>query len=276
MGLTGATVRRQLAVVLGLLALAQEAGAAQVVLHLSGQEYKGGPSFEVFLGGLSIGEGSVEPVPAAGEYRIFEYRVADELLAAGEPLRIRLTNDIFDGPGKDRNLFIERVIVGETQIAAEGITIQRANAEVGRVIKDGHRDIWSSQEVAVVAAPAGGWKLPETAVLQPASCSGKAAIVAVDYKSGTLNQHQKAVLGPLLPALRQAECVAVITGYASQGGSSDANLRASEARARLAAAYLETLGIPVERLMVVAGGSTASFGQDDASNQRVVVEIHSP
>jgi outer membrane protein OmpA-like peptidoglycan-associated protein len=85
------------------------------------------------------------------------------------------------------------------------------------------------------------------------------------------------MLTPLIAPLREAGAAAVINGYASTPGSSEANYLLSYARAAAVAAFLEAHGIPASSLDIIGHGATdlAAAGPSRA-NRRVVVVIEEP
>lgn len=161
--------------------------AAEVSVIVSGTEYQGGPAFEISVGKTVIGTGTVDPLPAKDQASAFSFNVPDNLLATKDVLRIRLTNDAYGGPGKDRNLFIFGVAINEQQVLAKEFSILSKGQPVSRKIKANHIDIWSSQEVAVANAPDGGWLATPGAAPQPASLksTGSPDVVQVISAKGT-------------------------------------------------------------------------------------------
>jgi outer membrane protein OmpA-like peptidoglycan-associated protein len=85
------------------------------------------------------------------------------------------------------------------------------------------------------------------------------------------------VLTPVIAQLREAGAAAVINGYASTPGSSEANYLLSYARATAVSAFLEAHGIPASSLDVIGHGATdlVAAGPSGA-NRRVVVVIEEP
>jgi outer membrane protein OmpA-like peptidoglycan-associated protein len=102
-----------------------------------------------------------------------------------------------------------------------------------------------------------------------------AALFAND--SALLSPGAARVLTPLVAPLREAGAAAVINGYASTPGSSQANYLLSYARAAAVAAFLERHGIPASSLDVIGHGATnlVAAGPSGA-NRRVVVVIEEP
>jgi outer membrane protein OmpA-like peptidoglycan-associated protein len=85
------------------------------------------------------------------------------------------------------------------------------------------------------------------------------------------------VLAPLIAPLQEAGAAAVINGYASTPGSSQANYLLSYARAAAVAGFLEARGIPASSLEIIGHGATdlVAAGPSGA-NRRVVVVIEEP
>ncbi len=85
------------------------------------------------------------------------------------------------------------------------------------------------------------------------------------------------VLAPVIMPLRQPGAAAVINGYASTPGTSQANYLLSYARAAAVAAFLEAQGIPASSLEIVGHGATDLVAAGpSAANRRVVVVIEEP
>ncbi len=150
---------RSLAIFLAL-AFAQiaPAFAARIDLGLSGTSFNGGPAFKLSVGDHAVGAGLVDPLPAAGKARIFTFEVNDQLLADNPTISLRLTNDAFDGKGKDRNLFLMSVKVDGHDVPLESFQLLSKGVPVAHRLRSGHLEIWSSQEAAVTPAPTGGWR----------------------------------------------------------------------------------------------------------------------
>jgi outer membrane protein OmpA-like peptidoglycan-associated protein len=102
-----------------------------------------------------------------------------------------------------------------------------------------------------------------------------AALFAND--SSRLAPRAARVLTPVIALLREPGAAAVINGYASTPGSSEANYLLSYARAAAVAAFFEARGIPASSLEIVGHGATnlVATGPSGA-NRRVVVVIEEP
>jgi outer membrane protein OmpA-like peptidoglycan-associated protein len=102
-----------------------------------------------------------------------------------------------------------------------------------------------------------------------------AALFAND--SARLTPGAARVLAPLITPLRQPGAAAVINGYASTPGTSQANYLLSYARAAAVAAFLEAYGVPASSLEVIGHGATDLVAAGpSAANRRVVVVIEEP
>jgi len=95
--------------------------------------------------------------------------------------------------------------------------------------------------------------------------------------SAQLTRGAARVLTPLIAPLQEAGASAVINGYASTPGSSEANYLLSYARAAAVAGFLQARGIPASSLDVVGHGATDLVAAGpSAANRRVVVVIEDP
>jgi outer membrane protein OmpA-like peptidoglycan-associated protein len=102
-----------------------------------------------------------------------------------------------------------------------------------------------------------------------------AALFAND--SAQLTPGATRVLAPVIAPLRQPGATAVINGYASTPGSSQANYLLSYARAAAVAAFLEAHGIPASSLDIIGHGATGLVAAGSSgANRRVVVVIAEP
>jgi len=173
-------LRPFLASLVGLATLVVPAAATEVSVILSGSDFNGGPAFELTLGGKVIGTGVLDPVPADGQASIFAFDVPDHLLSGNGELRVRLTNDAFGGPGKDRNLYVFGATVDGQHIPVSDFSILQKGKPVQRKVKLNHIDVWSNQEVAVAAAPKGGWLRT-----QPSAAPAAPEPAAVEVKATT-------------------------------------------------------------------------------------------
>lgn len=85
------------------------------------------------------------------------------------------------------------------------------------------------------------------------------------------------VLAPLIAPLRRPGAAAVINGYASAPGTSQANYLLSYSRAAAVAGFLEAAGIPASSLVIVGhGASDLVAAGSSGANRRVVVVIEEP
>ena len=85
------------------------------------------------------------------------------------------------------------------------------------------------------------------------------------------------VLTPVIVPLREAGAAAVINGYASTPGSSEANYLLSYARATAVAAFLEAHGISASSLDIIGhGAADLTAAGPSGANRRVVVVIEEP
>jgi outer membrane protein OmpA-like peptidoglycan-associated protein len=102
-----------------------------------------------------------------------------------------------------------------------------------------------------------------------------AALFAND--SAELSPGAARVLAPLITPLREPGAAAVINGYASTPGTSQANYLLSYARAEAVAAFLEAYGVPASSLEVIGHGATDLVAAGpSAANRRVVVVLEEP
>jgi outer membrane protein OmpA-like peptidoglycan-associated protein len=84
-------------------------------------------------------------------------------------------------------------------------------------------------------------------------------------------------LTPLIAPLRQPGAAAVINGYASTPGTSQANYLLSYSRAEAVADFLEAGGVPASALVLVGhGASDLVAAGSSGANRRVVVVIEEP
>src|SRR6185369_6682092 len=170
-------LRLSLASLFGFAAMVLPAAATEVSVILSGSDFNGGPAFELTLGGKVIGTGVLDPIPAEGQASIFAFDVPDHLLSGNGELRVRMTNDAFGGPGKDRNLYVFGAMVDGQRIPVSDFSILQKGKPIKRKVKVNHIDVWSNQEVAVAPAPKGGWlgtSADAPAVTAPAAVEVKA------------------------------------------------------------------------------------------------------
>lgn len=147
------------ACLVALAAWSGPADAATLRLELSGTAYHGGPAFDAAFGPVVVARGTVDPPPAGAGGAVFEISVSDLLLAGNPDLRIRLTNDAWDGPGADRNLYVVAVALDGEPVPLDGFRIISHGESKQHRLRNGRLEIWSSQEVAIARAPTEGWPL---------------------------------------------------------------------------------------------------------------------
>jgi len=147
---------RRLVLLLGLLPMAASP-AAELALELSGTGFQGGPAFEAKIGRTVVGTGLVDPVPAAGDSMPFVFVFDDAILGDGADLSIRLSNDRRAGPGADRNLHILFVRLNDHDFAPEDLRLVNRAGPVVRPVQQGRLELRTGDELAIAAAPTGGW-----------------------------------------------------------------------------------------------------------------------
>lgn len=273
-----------------LLMATARVSAADLSIDLSGTAFEGGPAFELRMGKTVIGSGTIDPVPPEGDAATFLYEVPDAVLAEGNDLVVRFTNDKWQGAGQDRNLYVLYARVNGKELSPEDFHLMTKSGPVERKIRKGRLEIWSGLETAVAAPPPGGW-IESTAAVAPAEAAPEApaaaaaapavpvdcglslAVTGISSRAAALTEAQAKQLEPLLASARSGTCAVVLTGYASQGGAEDLNIKASGIRAQLVLDYLIYQGARFTAEDIVAFGSTSTFGSDDASNQRVNVRL---
>ncbi len=144
-------------VFLAALMSASASPAGELALELSGTAFEGGPAFEVKIGPTVVGTGLVDPVPPAGDSVPFIFVFDDAILSDGADLSIRLSNDRRAGPGSDRNLHILFVRLNDHDFAPEDLRVFNRTGPVVRPVQQGRLELRTGDEVAIGAAPAGGW-----------------------------------------------------------------------------------------------------------------------
>ncbi|WP_421760474.1 carbohydrate-binding domain-containing protein [Devosia sp.] len=275
-------MKTALALAAALMATAS-VSAAELSIDLSGTAFEGGPAFELRMGKTVIGSGTIDPVPPDGQPASFLFDVPDAVLAEGKDLVVRFTNDKWQGAGQDRNLYVLFARVNGKELSPEDFHLMNKDGPVARKVRQGRLEIWSGLETAVAPPPAEGWIAgvaqaapapePAPAAAAPVDCSLSLAVTGIASRAAALTEAQAQQLEPLLAAARSGKCAVVLTGYASQGGAEDLNIKASGIRAQLVLDYLTYQGAKFTTQTIVPFGSTSTFGSDDASNQRVNVRL---
>jgi outer membrane protein OmpA-like peptidoglycan-associated protein len=120
----------------------------------------------------------------------------------------------------------------------------------------------------------------QLSALVSAGLSGVAGTGAVSgtvlFGNGSyaLSTAAAAILGPLVPRLKEPGATAVINGFASTPGTAEGNYLLSYQRATAAARYLEAHGVAATALIIVGHGASDTVGAgDSAANRRVLVVV---
>lgn len=260
--------------------------AAELTLRLSGTDYEGsGPAFAVLFGETTIGAGTVDTSVAGGQ--VFTFNVPDTLLAPNDDLRIRFTNDARKAPDEDRNLYLIAADLNGADIPLSSFVITRPDlASVPKRLRNGTLQIWSGNEVAVAAAPPGGWlpdattkvteapkRQQEAAVDAPDVCDLSVMVTGYDDNAVDLAASQEERLLPVIDRLRGGNCAVLVTGYASLSGSAETNALVSGQRADAVLSYLRSQVQDLPHTQARGAGSTDQFGSAPEANRIVVVEL---
>jgi len=197
-----------------------------------------------------------------------------------------MPNAAFKEHGQARNLYLLAARIDSTQIPLTSFALTRKGEPFTRKLVSGRLELWNNQEVAslpmtgdapVAAAPPAAAVTPvKVAEAVAAVCTAKAAVVGIQTVSKPLNASQIAALNAVMTQAKSGSCGIVLKGYASQGGSSESNKKASVARAQLVLGTLKKQGLSFASEDLEGVGATNQFGDDDASNQRVSVVLVAP
>lgn len=281
------------------------AAPGDIVLTLTGQAYDGPPAFVLKFNGEVIGSGTVANAidpskdgplgdrPIEPYLQTFHYKVPDGAFVPTGKIEVEFLNDAYGGEGLDRNLIIHSVSVnGRTAEIGEFTTIKQG-VEVANDVIGGQLVLYTSDRVAIVAAPAEGWPgatsvaaevrteegaATEVAVVQPEpappACPGGSAVV-MGYERGftDIQPAQAVELQALMSSMPSGVCAVEVAGYSSVGGGAELNLIVAEARATAVLRYLKENGAQFLSEKVIPFGETRQFGPTDAENRRVVVTL---
>lgn len=251
--------------------------AGEVTFKLSGVGFEGGPAFEATLGGEVIAAGTVDnPVPDGQD---FTFEVSDELLSSNGDLTLRLTNDYFGGEGQDRSLLILGASIGNQILKADDFMIVQDGTPVERD-RTGGTPLWSGDEIAVVTAPADGWKngngAASAATALAQECSAYAEILGLSTGSAFTATLPTENFKTLIEQAKVGVCSVTITGYADKNGTEAANIRLTAARAASVLDALILAGARFPSANIVSTSGTDEFGPVAADNRRVSVQLWYP
>jgi outer membrane protein OmpA-like peptidoglycan-associated protein len=121
------------------------------------------------------------------------------------------------------------------------------------------------------------WQLVTVGLSREVETESLSGAALFANNSARLTSGAARVLTPLIAPLREAGAAAVINGYASTPGSSEANYLLSYARATAVASFLEAHGIAASALEIIGhGASDLVAAGPSGANRRVVVVIEEP
>jgi peptidoglycan-associated lipoprotein len=112
---------------------------------------------------------------------------------------------------------------------------------------------------------------PSIEPLQGAELKAGLEKVYFDFDSSALSQSARDTLAKNAQILKQGRAANIrIEGHCDELGSDDYNLALGERRAKAALDYLQTMGVPAERLSVISYGKEkpADPGHDDAARAK--------
>lgn len=157
----------------GALAPAIACAADEMTLVLAGDSYQGKPTFEVRLGGVVVGKGTIEsaedvsvgtPGRESDYLETFSFSIPNLGCLKTAPLEIELTNDLWVEGRGDRNMYVKSATINSHEVSARGFTLVRAGTARAVATDTGLLPIFTGGDVAVAQAPAGGWSTAECVV----------------------------------------------------------------------------------------------------------------
>lgn len=266
-----------------LAAFALGSQAAELSVQLSGANYQGAPEFEVLVDGKVVGKGSVGP---EGTVRTYSFDVPDDRLTPGAVVAVSLTNDLFEGRGRDRNLFVHSITVGTERFDSSSISVTRdgrpSTGDFSAIAP-----IYSGGDLAFITLPDGTESEPatnapvtdkEVALNSEAAtekvCEFSGVLKGFENGAQTLTVAQRAQVEAWRELLMRPDCELELTGYGSVAGAPALNLAVSRARADAVAAYFTEIGLSFRLVTVNGGGGTSQFGPMPADNRVVVIDLN--
>jgi outer membrane protein OmpA-like peptidoglycan-associated protein len=129
-------------------------------------------------------------------------------------------------------------------------------------------------DVADVSADA----VPEQGMTTSGSNEGCALdqiynVVGFNENSNELTPRLEARLDQIIEDIGNEKCRVLVTGYSSTQGSHATNALFAVERAQNVLFYLRQNGLQFEKVTAAGGGGTTQFGDDFASNRRVVITV---
>jgi outer membrane protein OmpA-like peptidoglycan-associated protein len=98
-------------------------------------------------------------------------------------------------------------------------------------------------------------------------------VIGFNENSNELTPRLEARLDQIIEDIGNEKCRILVTGYSSTQGSHATNALFAVERAQNVLSYLRQNGLHFEKATAAGGGGTTQFGDDFASNRRVVITV---
>jgi outer membrane protein OmpA-like peptidoglycan-associated protein len=240
----------------------------------------------------------------------FTFMIPEATFKEDADVVVRFLNEAYggDGSGRDRNLFLASVTVNGQAITASGLATREGRVPVPNEMLGEFLVIPDGSKNAVTEAPDIGWPMPvvlppadqiiaapkakvetvaavepaETAHLDPDPEASSNALCDLDEKYNVIgfNTNSNELTPRLIERLDQVaadigerECNVTVTGYSSTEGSIASNALFAVERAQNSLRYLREKGVRFVKASATGVGATTEFGDDFASNRRVVITV---
>jgi outer membrane protein OmpA-like peptidoglycan-associated protein len=229
-----------------LAAVAINGGAVTVsgLVTATAQGFKPNETIGEFLLLSDGNEQGVSPAPRGGW--------PDPSARRAEVADARLMPDPRDAPGMLPVPGVARVTAPGADVSAEAETVEVASVESD-----------TTPEAAVTAA----------SVNEGCALDQIYNVVGFNANSNELTPRLEARLDQIIEDIGNEKCRVLVTGYSSTQGSHATNALFAVERAQNVLAYLRRNGLQYEKATAVGGGGTTQFGDDYASNRRVVITV---
>jgi outer membrane protein OmpA-like peptidoglycan-associated protein len=229
-----------------LAAVAINGGAVTVsgLVTATAQGFKPNETVGEFLLLSDGNEHGVSPAPRGGW--------PDPSSLRAEVAEARLMPDPREAPGMLPVPGVTRLTAPDADVSAEAETVEVASVESD-----------AASDAAVTAA----------SVNEGCALDQIYNVVGFNANSNDLTPKLEARLDQIIEDIGTEKCRVLVTGYSSTQGSHATNALFAVERAQNVLAYLRKNGLQYEKATAVGGGATTQFGDDYASNRRVVITV---
>jgi outer membrane protein OmpA-like peptidoglycan-associated protein len=263
-------------------ALAQQNPSIPITLELRGEPFDGLPAFKLLADSVVIGTGEV-----GEESRTFQFSAPNGL--DPKSIVVNYTNDLYGGPGKDRNLVILSARIGDRQFTGDAFrapeSVGVAEGKTFRLISGGQASLarpqagWGDSSAARVTVPTEQESKDEqkpgaaTKVETDRTCPRAEPTTIAGFARNSAELPEGSITKITAVAKSAGSgCELLITGFSSRDGSATWNQKLAKLRAQEVEAALVQNGFPKDHISLDVG-TDGDDAPRSAAARRVTITI---